>query len=95
MKFKSYFTKVTEGAELPPTDAIKIQNLSSLITAPFRFRSGVFRLCRHAYRGAERADVRGNEYATARTAPQMKVFAYFLSICDIGYHNYFRVTYGT
>ena len=30
------------GAELPPTDAIKIQNLSSLITAPFRFRSGVF-----------------------------------------------------
>ena len=35
MKFKSYFTKVTEGAELPPTDAIKIQNLSSLITAPF------------------------------------------------------------
>ena len=27
---------------MPPTDAIKIQNLSSLITAPFRFRSGVF-----------------------------------------------------
>ena len=24
----------------------------------------------HARRGAERADVRGNEYATARTAPQ-------------------------
>ena len=34
--------KVTEGAELPRTDAIKIQNLSSLITAPFRLRSGVF-----------------------------------------------------